>query len=107
MTRFLQLIVLTIGLFIVSCGERIDDKAKELIDEIDSADLRTLHHLHFMDRGSNGYWQNDSIQRSRYALQLSREDNTLELVILEPKRFINDFSINLVNISTLSDPGFH
>jgi len=103
MTRFLQLIILTIGLFIFSCGERIDEKAKELIDEIDSADLRTLQHLHFMDRGPNGYWQNDSIQRSRYALQLSREDNTLELVILGPKRFINDFSINLEYDTSISN----
>jgi hypothetical protein len=101
MTRFLQLIILTIGLFILSCGERkpeavnIDEKAKELIDEIDSVDLRTLQHLHFVYRGPNGFWQNDSIEESRYNLQFSRRDNTLELIIHGPERFINDFSIKL------------
>jgi len=94
MTRFLQLIILIIGLFIVSCVS-IDEKAKELINEIDSVDLRTLQHLHFVHRGQNGYWQNDSIKRSRYSLHFSQGDNTLELVIHGPKRFINDFSINL------------
>jgi hypothetical protein len=101
MTRFLQSTILTIGLFIFSCGERktetvnIEEKAKELINEIDSAELRTLQHLHFVYRGPNGFWQNDSIEDSVYNLQFSRDDNTLQLIIHGPKRFINEFSMNL------------
>lgn len=101
MTRFLQLIVLIVGLFIFSCGERkaetvnIDEKAKELISEIDSVDLRTLQHLHFVYRGPNGFWQNDSIEASRYNLQFYHEDNALNLTIHGPERFVNDFSLNL------------
>jgi len=101
MTRFPQLLILTIGLFIFSCVERktktvnIDEKAKELINEIGSSDLRTLQHLHFVYRGPNGFWQNDSIEQSRYTLQFSHEHNTLKLIIHGPERFINDFSINL------------
>ncbi|WP_186755960.1 hypothetical protein [Echinicola salinicaeni] len=101
MIRFLQLVILTVGLFIFSCEERktetvnINEKAKELIDEIDSVDLGTLQHLHFVYRGPSGFWQNDSIEESRYNLQFSRGDITLELIIHGPERFINDFSINL------------
>lgn len=101
MTRTQQLILLTIVLIFYSCENRetgtvnIDKRVRDFINEIDSTKLKTLHHLYFVYRGPNGFWQNDSVESSRYNLQFSRDDNRLQLTIHGPERFINDFSVDL------------
>ena len=110
MTR-VQLIILTIGLLIWSCGERptetinIEERAKELISEIDNEELKTLKHLHFIYRGESGFWQNDSIISSFYSLRFTRENNTQELVVIggSSTRFIDDYGINLERDTSISN----
>ncbi len=109
MTRT-YLVLLTIGLLVSSCGERqtktvnIEQRAKEFISEIDADELKTLKYLHFIYRGPNGFWQNDSIVSSFYSLRFSHGNGTSELDVSggSSTRFINDFNINLKNDTSIS-----
>jgi len=111
MIRIRQLTILTIGLLFYSCeGQKADtidinQRANEFITEIDSEKLETLQHLHFIYRGQNGFWQNDSIDSAWYNLRISHAGDTIHLRVDRPEQFIKDFGINLTYDTSISKLG--
>jgi hypothetical protein len=110
MTR-VQLLILTIGLIICSCKGRqvettnIEERTKEFINEINSEELKTLKHLHFIYRGPREFWQNDSIISSFYSFRFFHDNDTSELAVIggSSERFIEDFAINLKRDTSISN----
>lgn len=92
--------IATFGLIFTFCEDKrrvvsVDDKVNEFIRTIDSSRLKTLEHWHFIYRGPNGFWQNDSIDEARYNVQFYQEENEAGLTVHGPQRFIQDFQIDI------------
>jgi hypothetical protein len=73
----------------------IREKASAFINEIDSAQKKSLHHWYYIYRGANGFWQNDSIEDNIYTIRFAQKGETKTLNTYHPERFITDFFINV------------
>src|SRR5690349_18654523 len=94
------LIIMTFGLIFSFCESKrqvvsVDEKINVFIRDIDSTQLRSLDNWYFIYRGPNGFWQNDSIDETRYNVQFSQKDDETSLTVHGPQRFIQDFQIDL------------
>lgn len=101
MDKIRFLIIIAFGLILSFCESKrqvvnVDEKINEFIRDIDSIQLRALDNWYFTYRGPNGFWQNDSVNETRYNVRFSQEDGETILTVFGPQRFIQDFRIDLL-----------